>query len=57
MKYDVDYLSRVCVYYLDNDEQIPIDIVYKCVTLGIDVNQLEHNHSLGKELWQTDSTQ
>ncbi len=57
MKYDVDYLSRVCIYYLDNDEQIPIDIVYQCVTLGIDVNQLEHNHSLGKELWQTDSTQ
>lgn len=57
MKYDVDYLSRVCVYYLDNDEQIPIDIVYQCVTLGIDVNELEHNHSLGKELWQTNSTQ
>jgi len=57
MKYDIDYLCRLCVHYLDNDEQIPIDIVFECVTLGIDVSKLETNHSLGKDTWQIESTQ
>ena len=39
MKYDIDYLCRLCVHYLDNDEQIPIDIVFECVTMGIDVSK------------------
>ena len=26
--------------------------LFTSVLLGIDVNELEHNHSLGKELWQ-----
>jgi hypothetical protein len=57
MKYDIDYLCRLCVHYLDNDEQIPIDIVFECVTMGIDVSKLETNHSLGKDTWQIESTQ
>ena len=56
MKYDEDYLS-LCVQYLDDDEPIPLDIIFKCVSMGIDVNELEHNHSIRKDLWQTESTQ
>jgi hypothetical protein len=57
MKYDTEPLIDTCCSYLDNDEQIPIDIVFECVKLGIDVSKLEHNHSLGKDICQTESTQ